>query len=237
MSTKTAAVLFSGGKDSTYTIAKLESAGYQVSCLITMISENKESYMLHTPNIRMTELASRALDIPIVFGHTRGEKEEELADIKKTVQEARKTYDFRALASGGLASEYQKSRVEGIAKASDLVSINPLWGLDQAKYLTRIVNEGYRFVITSVSAAGLDENWLGREIDDLSVRELISLSCKFGFNAALEGGEGETLVVDCPIYVNGWLRIISATKTWDGYRGFFEINEAELVPKEASFVC
>jgi len=233
MSTKTAAVLFSGGKDSTYAIAKLRSAGYLVSCLITMISENKESYMLHTPNIRMTELASQALDIPIVFGYTRGVKEEELTDIKKTVLDARKTYDFRALASGGLASEYQKSRLEGIAKATNLVSFNPLWGLDQKEYVARIVEEGYRFVMTSVSAAGLDEKWLGREIDELAVKELISLSSKFGFNAALEGGEGETLVVDCPIYLSRRLRIVSATKIWDGYRGFLEIKKAELVPKEA----
>jgi diphthine-ammonia ligase len=229
----TAAVLFSGGKDSTYAIAKLRSAGYSVTCLISMISENMESYMLHTPNIRIAELASRALGIPILLGSTSGKKEEELEDIKKTVREASEAYSFRVLASGGIASKYQKSRLEGIAKATDLISVNPLWGFDQKTYVTQIVNEGYRFILTSVSAAGLDEKWLGREIDEGSAKELVSLSEKFRFNASLEGGEGETLVLDCPIYLNHRIKIVSAKRVWDGYRGRFEIDRAELVPKEA----
>ncbi|MDA4129338.1 MAG: diphthine--ammonia ligase [Thaumarchaeota archaeon] len=235
MSSKRAGVLFSGGKDSTYTIAKLRDAGFSISCLITMLSENTSSYMLHTPNIRLTELASQALQIPIVYGNTKGAKEEELEEIKEVVLEAKQKYGLEALASGGIASKYQKDRLSLIAEKTGLDSVNPLWGIDQKKYVSQIVNEGYRFIITSVSAAGLDEEWLGREIDHQSVKKLICISEKFGFNASLEGGEGETLVVDCPIYIHTRLKIVSAEKIWDGYRGLLKIEKAELVPKEETW--
>jgi diphthine-ammonia ligase len=229
---KSVAVLFSGGKDSTYTIAKLRSMGYSVSCLITVISDNADSYMLHTPNIHLTRLSAEALEIPIVLGSTRGEKELELEDIKNTILTARKEYDFQILASGGIASEYQRGRLSAIAIATDLTPVNPLWGIDQEKYLSVLVDEGFRFILTSVSAMGLDEKWLGKEIDKDSALQLISLSRKFRFNPSLEGGEGETLVIDCPLYTRRSLKIVLADKLWDGFRGRLEVKKAVLVPKK-----
>jgi diphthine-ammonia ligase len=209
----------------------LRNMGYAVACLITVVSENADSYMLHTPNIHAAELAAQALEIPVVLGKTKGEKELELRDIEAAVNEAKKRYNFQVLSSGGIASEYQRSRLTQIARATNLISLNPLWGIDQKKYLLQIVREGYRFILTAVSAQGLDERWLGREIDDLSAEELVRLSDKYRFNAALEGGEGETLVLDCPLFIHQRIEIISAEKTWDGYRGKLEIRKAELVPK------
>ena len=52
-------VLFSGGKDSTLAL-HYASGKEEVACLITLISENKESYMFHTPNIDVTSTASRS---------------------------------------------------------------------------------------------------------------------------------------------------------------------------------
>ena len=38
-------VLFSGGKDSTFATFIAKSQGYEISCLISLLSKNKESYM------------------------------------------------------------------------------------------------------------------------------------------------------------------------------------------------
>ena len=113
------AVLFSGGKDSTYVIEKLRSSGYEVSCLVSLISENPDSYMLHTPNIELARLSAEALEIPIEFGFTKGLKEQELIDIRNSLKEARKKFSFDYLGSGGLSSEYQRSRLQRILKSSD----------------------------------------------------------------------------------------------------------------------
>ena len=60
-----AAVLFSGGKDSTMAVYKAIEEGYNVKYLVSMISDNPESYMFHVPNIHITELSSAAMEIPL----------------------------------------------------------------------------------------------------------------------------------------------------------------------------
>ena len=78
---------------------------------------------------------------------------------------------------------------------------------------------------------GLEKEWLGRVIDTESLDRLTLLSKKHGFSLAFEGGEAETLVLDCPIFSKK-LRVIKANTHWDGQRGIFEILEAELVNKD-----
>ena len=171
------------------------------------------------------------MKIPLVSGRTKGNKEEELFDIKETLLAAKQEYSFDTIGCGGLASNYQKTRIEKIAEECDVTSVCPLWGVDQRKYLKQLVDYGYRFILTSVSAEGLDERWLGKEIDQESVGELIELSEKYRFNAALEGGEGETLVLDCPLFQKEKLRLVEYRKKWNGYQGLLEITKAELEPK------
>ena len=52
------AALFSGGKDSTYSIYKARQMGYDVKCLITLFPKSPNSHLLHFPNIKLTELQS-----------------------------------------------------------------------------------------------------------------------------------------------------------------------------------
>ena len=57
------AVLFSGGKDSTYAMYLAKKQGYEISCLISVVSENKNSYMFHTPSISATEVQAKAMNL------------------------------------------------------------------------------------------------------------------------------------------------------------------------------
>jgi diphthine-ammonia ligase len=230
---KRVAVLFTGGKDSTYAIETLRNDGYEVACLVTMISENIASYMLHTPNIRIAELSAAALEIPIEFGFTEGKKEEELSDIRDSLVEARSKFSFDSLGSGGLSSEYQRSRLGRIAEDLQLSSLNPLWGIDQRNYLKMLVEKSYDFVLTSVAAAGLDNSWLGKTLDRQAVNELLRLSEKYRFNPAFEGGEAETLVLDCPLFMTKRIEIVEAEKNWNGLSGELVIKNATLVDKNS----
>ena len=72
----------------------------------------------------------------------------------------------------------------------------------------------------------LDDSWLGKKIQIQILTILKNLSEKFGFNLNFEGGEAETFVVNCPIFFQ--IEIKKSEKNWDGYRGRFEIVEAEL---------
>jgi diphthine-ammonia ligase len=231
-SPKKAAILYTGGKDSTFAIEKIRQNGFDVTCLVSIKSENSHSYMLHTPNIGITELTAKALDLPIIFGVTRGVKEEELLDIESTLREARKSYSFDYIGSGGLCSEYQRSRLERIAHHLGVGSLVPLWGMEQREYVQNLVKLGYEFILTSVAAGGLNARWLGLRMDEDAIRELLGLSDKFHFNPAFEGGEAETLVLDCPLYLKNRLSILESEREWDGVRGTLRIKKAKLSPKK-----
>lgn len=74
-------VLFSGGKDSTLALHKAGEKE-EVVCLITIFSQNKESFMFHTANIDITALQAEALGLPLVQKVTAGKPEEELEDLE-----------------------------------------------------------------------------------------------------------------------------------------------------------
>ena len=66
-----------------------------------------------------------------------------------------------------------------------------------------------------------------KEITFDNLKSLENLSKKFQFNLNFEGGEAETFVINCPIFEKQ-VKIIKSEKIWDGYRGRFEIVDAEL---------
>ena len=68
------AVLFSGGKDSCYAAYLMKKRGFDLSCLISIFSENKESYMFHTPSITKVKKQAEAMNLPLIIQKTKGEK-------------------------------------------------------------------------------------------------------------------------------------------------------------------
>jgi len=94
------AVLYSGGKDSNLALQKALEKGHDISCLITMKSRNPDSYMFHYPNIHLTDLIAKALEIPLRKAPTSGIKEEELDDLKKLLA----SLDVDGVVSGAIQS-------------------------------------------------------------------------------------------------------------------------------------
>ena len=201
-----AAVLFSGGKDSTMAVYNALENGDDVSYLLAVKSANDESYMFHVPNIHLTDLLSEAMDIPIITVETDGIKEAELEDLKD---------GFEKLKSLG---------VEAIK------AISPYWHVDELEYMRMIVSLGFEVIISGVAAYGLDEKWLGRKIDDKCIDDLLKLNQKVGLNLAFEGGEAETLVLDGPIFKKR-VKILDYKKEWNVDSGLYLIEDAILEEK------
>jgi len=224
-----AAVLFSGGKDSTMALYKAIEEGYDVKYLVSIISENPESYMFHVANINLTELSAEAAGIPLIKKVTKGIKEEELDDLTHILKEL-KELDIQAIFSGALYSTYQRSRIDKICRDLELESVAPLWHRDAEEYMKEIIDLDFDVVINSVSAEGLDESWLGKKIDKGLLLKLIQLNEKYGINVAFEGGEAETLVLDCPLF-NKKIKIIEEEKAWHNDHGFYIVKNAVLEKK------
>jgi uncharacterized protein (TIGR00290 family) len=97
--------------------------------------------------------------------------------------------------------------------------------------MIKLIERGFNIVIVAVSAMGLGREWLGKVLDIEAISKLALLSKKYGFNLTFEGGEAETLVVDCPLFTKR-IEINSANIRWDGQRGIFEIQDVALVEKK-----
>lgn len=189
-------VLFSGGKDSSYALFKAMQKE-KVVCLISLISENDESYMFHTPTDKVEEQAKK-LKLPLVEVKTKGEKEKELKDLKKAVKIAIQKYKIEGVVTGAVESVYQATRVQKICNELDIYCFNPLWKIDQVQLLKEIVKERFKVKIVKVAADGLDEKWINRIIDNKAINELIKLRDKYGISVSGEGGEYESEVVEFP---------------------------------------
>ncbi|WP_409199359.1 TIGR00289 family protein [Methanobrevibacter sp. DSM 116169] len=223
------AVLFSGGKDSVMALYNAINNKEDVLYLLSIKSRNDESYMFHVPNIHMTDLISKAVEIPLMTVETDGIKEEELNDLEDAFLKL-KNYGVEAIYTGALYSTYQKSRIEKLGAKIGLKVISPFWHVDEVEYMNYIIKEGFKFIICGVFAEGLDESWLGRTIDLKAIDELKKINKKYHVNLAFEGGEAETLVLDGPIFKRK-IEIIEADKKWNFDNGLYIVKKAELILK------
>src|SRR3989344_4161679 len=192
------AILFSGGKDSTLALFKAQKL-HKISCLITLDSENKDSYMFHTP-INQVEVLAKKLKLPLIKQKTKGKKELELKDLKKAISLAIKKYKIQGVVTGAVASTYQASRIQKICNDLDINCFNPLWQKDQIELLNELIKNKFKFKIVKVAADGLNDSWLNKIIDKNSLQDLIKLSKKYRFNPAGEGGEYESEIISCPLF-------------------------------------
>ena len=223
-------ILYSGGKDSTYAAYIAKQQGHELTCLITMIPESSESYLFHYPNIDWTDLQSQALDIPIVKTNLRTVGESEVQELAKAIKKAKEKHFFEGIVTGGLASRYQKDRIEAVCNEAGLKAISPSWMTNPEEYMQNIIKSGFKVMIVGVAAEGLDINWLGRIINEGMIKELKELNSRFDININFEGGEAETYTLDSPIFKKR-IEVQQMKKYWFNNYGFLEIKAAKLVDK------
>ncbi|PIZ50715.1 TIGR00289 family protein [Candidatus Woesearchaeota archaeon CG_4_10_14_0_2_um_filter_33_13] len=193
-------VLFSSGKDSTYAAYIMQKQNYQLSCLITIKSNNPDSYMFHTPAIELALLQAEAMELPIILQETEGVKETELKDLEKAIKYAKEKYQIDGIITGAIFSTYQRDRVEKLCDILGLKVFSPLWHKPQERQMQELLDNKFKFIFTSIAADGLDKSWLNKVITKKELELLKKLEKKIGSNIAGEGGEFESLVLDCPLF-------------------------------------
>jgi diphthamide synthase (EF-2-diphthine--ammonia ligase) len=130
------------------------------------------------------------------------------------------------LVSGALRSDYQRTRLDRMAERLAIKSFAPLWHNSASKHMQDLLEQRFSMMLTSVSADGLTEEWVGRSLDQQSLGELGVVAARYGFTVDGEGGEFETAVVSAP-WMNSRISIEGAP-LWQGQRGQFDIETASL---------
>ena len=183
--------------------------------------------MFHYPNIDFVKIQSKAINLPLIFKKTKGEKEHELKDLEKAIKEAIEKYKIKGLISGALASNYQKSRIDKICKKLKIKSIPPLWHINLEDYIKDLIKNKFEVIITGISADGLDKSFLRRKINYKFLEDIKKLK----IHIVGEGGEYETFVLDAPFFKKH-LSIERSSKIMESeFCGILDIKKMKLITK------
>ena len=219
------AALYSGGKDSTYAVYVAQQRGWEVSRLVSILPRDPASMLYHVPNLHLVPLLAEAMGVPLVQERAEAGEGAELDALRRALT----GLDIDGVLVGAIASDYQHSRVNAVCDDLGLRVFAPLWRLDQARLLQDYLDAGIEAVFTSISAAGLGPEWLGRRLDRAAADELLDLHRRVGLSVCGEGGEFETLVTFGPMFSQR-LEIVDAESQWASQAGVLDIREAHLFP-------
>jgi diphthine-ammonia ligase len=232
------ACLFSGGKDSSWALYRALERGIDVARLVT-VHPSEESYMYHVPATRLAGLAAESIGIELLEvepgdlgaegvadASTQGDREIEPLEAALRDLDAELDGGLAGVVAGAVESEYQASRIEGVCERLGCELFAPLWHREPGTAAREMLDAGFEIWIIQVAAAGLDESWLGRTLDEAALGDLEELHEEYGVHVLGEGGEFETLVtdgphMDCPIE-------IEYETVWEGTRGYLTIDNATL---------
>jgi ABC transporter with metal-binding/Fe-S-binding domain ATP-binding protein len=220
------AALFSGGKDSTYAAYVASQRGWDITHLLSIVPEDRDSMLFHTPNLHLTPLQAEAMGLPLVRESAQAGEDGELDALRRIFRRI----SVDGVVVGAIASDYQHQRVNRIADEVGLRVFAPLWRHDPRQLIRDYLAAGLEIAFSSVSAEGLDAGWLGRRWDDRVVEDLLRLQETRGVHPSGEGGEFETLVLDAPMFQQR-VEILRAKPDWRGSSGVWHVEEARLSPK------
>lgn len=226
--------LFSGGKDSSFALYRALERGLPVERLVT-VHPDEDSYMYHVPATDLAALAADSIGIELVevdpgeldaaSAIDAGEQgDAELEPLEAALVDL--DVDVVGVTAGAVESEFQTSRIEAMCDRLDADLFAPLWQRDPETLAEEMLSAGFEITIVQVAAAGLDETWLGRQIDRDALDDLRALSERYGVHILGEGGEFETIVTDGP-HMERPIELEYEAE-FDGTRGRLRIESAEL---------
>jgi diphthine-ammonia ligase len=177
-----------------------------------------DSYMYQSVGNEMIELYAQAMELPLYRANitgkvlntsleyepsNAGDEVEDLYRILKQVKdelESKSECTIEGVSSGAIFSTYQKNRVENICERLQMQSLAYLWHRNQAELLGDMISSGLQAILIKVACYGLDpEKHLGKTIEEIRPH-MMQLEQQFGANVCGEGGEYETLTLDCPLF-------------------------------------
>ena len=221
------AVLYSGGKDSTYTLW-IALQQYEEVKIISVLSA-EDSYLYHYQKEKVINALAEAIGKPITIV-TITKEEDELDKLEKSIKDS----NVEAILIGGLLSEYQRIKFNDVAKRLNIPCFAPLWRKDHSLLLQDLMKH-FTVIFSTIASMGFTRTDLGRKLDQKMYERIMSLHQNYGLSIGGEGGEYETLVLDAPFYQKKII-IQEAEGEWDETKlfGYYRIEKMRFETKRVS---
>lgn len=209
--------LLSGGKDSCFNIIKCNQKGHELIAVANLMPPDDEieemnSFMYQSAAHQTIPLMAECLGVPL-FRQAMNRKslvqtldyskddEDEVEDLFLLLERVLQSYpDVKGVSCGAIISNYQRLRVEDVCNRLNLVPLTYLWQRDRKILLDEMISSGIEAVLVKVAGAGLDPyKHLGMDLQTLRPT-LHRLNERFGLDFCGEGGEYESLVLNCSAF-------------------------------------
>ncbi|KAI5893422.1 uncharacterized protein SCHCODRAFT_02498721 [Schizophyllum commune H4-8] len=217
--------LLSGGKDSCYNLIHCAKNGHELVAAASLGPEpgkgmrELDSYMYQTVGQDAIEYVAQCLDVPLyrrvisgtsleqgseygsrAASSSSGVKGDETEDLYELLHDVKRHHpDVQGVSAGAILSNYQRVRVEHVCRRLGLTALCYLWQRDQGELLSEMVDAGLEAILIKVAGIGLATKHLGKTLGEMQPT-LVKLNTLYGSHICGEGGEYETLTLDCPLF-------------------------------------
>jgi uncharacterized protein (TIGR00290 family) len=185
---------WSGGKECSMALHEAQKSGIAVTHLLNMASEDGVHSRTHGIDASWLVLQAETIGLPLIQRTTSWDGYEET--FKTALNHLRKKGITTGI-FGDIDLIQHREWVERVCADCGVTPILPLWNKKREELLNAFINDGFRAVIVATDARFLNEDWLGKEINDDFVREAASLGT---IDLCGEKGEYHTFVYDGPIF-------------------------------------
>ncbi len=217
---------WSGGKDSTMALAAaLRDPALRVEALLTTITDEYERISMH--GVRRVLLLAQAASLGLPLEEvriTRNASNDSYDRAMRAVLERYRAKGVERVIFGDLFLEdIRQYREERLAQIG-MRGLYPLWGLDTRKLAYRVIDEGYRAVLTCVDPKHLGPEFCGRDFDWRLMADFPAHVDPCG-----ERGEFHTFVHDGPIFKHPIEIVRGEVVNRDGFL-FCDFRPAQSAP-------
>lgn len=223
--------------------------GHEIVALATLCpplagKDELDSYMWQSIGVAQgTTAIAAAIGLPLYRQtistssdeeHSAKQDENDMDDLHQLLSKVKAEHpEVEAVSAGAILSNYQRVRIERICVRLGLVPLAYLWQRNQTELLSEMVSAGMESILIKVAGAGLDERDLGKTLAQMQPK-LKVLEAKYGSHVCGEGGEYETLTLDCPLFKTNSIQL-GQVDTFSESSGvaYLKIGGTRLVPKNA----
>jgi len=227
------AILYSGGKDSTFALQYAKDKDWNIKYLISVKPTRKDCFLFHFATVEQTKDLAKMLNIPHFYAKCNvSDPVKEAEIVKNIVEKNQKKFKIEAVVLGGTG--LQETQLKSIQNALRQLKIDAFAshaGEDHDLVMEQMLDNGYEILITQIASDGLKE-WLGKKITKDNFSQLKKDSVKYGFHIGFEGGYADTLVTNCPLFSKRMVIEDMSVMFDDNYCGHVVINKYRMEGKE-----
>jgi uncharacterized protein (TIGR00290 family) len=184
---------WSGGKDSCFACYKAMLEGYSISRLVNFVSREYKRVSFHGTEAELIQLQAKTIGIPLLQKETTENGYEQ--EFKEAIRSLTGN-GIEGMVFGDIYLGENRSWVERVCSEMGIEAVEPLWGKRSEDILSEFIDAGFEAVIVSAKAKFIDQEWIGRKVDEDFVEYLKDKK----IDVCGENGEYHTLVISSPVF-------------------------------------